>query len=507
MYNVAIYCRLSQEDGKDESQSISSQKDIITNYVKSQNWHIYDYYVDDGFSGTNFNRPGFNRLIKDIKLGRVNLVVTKDLSRLGRNYLYTGYLTEEFFPSNNIRYVAICDGYDSLGDKGGDFMPFRNVINEWYAKDVSKKIRFTLDGKARAGEPQKTVFPIYGYKFNDKNERIIDEETSQVVKLIYKKYIECASTTNVASFLRENKIHTPRYYNAIKYGYNKAKILLSGKEYDWTNKSVREIIIKEEYKGSFITAKTKSISFKNKKRIKNQNRFVFEDKYIPLIDKQTWQIANEMLKKSKSSNVLANENTYKGILFCESCNKPLRFERRFVKSKIAYRYFCNNKSCKSSNSVSKKYLDYVITKEISLIKNKITKQEFERALKNNENKIIKVNLDKDNSKKLNEINKKIEFVIENANKGIIPADILKNIIDKYQKEKEFYNTKNNLMLFRDETSKNNSEINLESVLSLNDENLLNHANIVKILDKVYVSCEKQNGVREIILKVKYNWYE
>ena len=156
-YWVGIYCRLSQEDGNDESQSITTQKEILLDYVKKQGWRVVDVYADDGYTGTNFNRPEFNRLIEDIKVGKINLVITKDLSRLGRNYVQTGYYTEEFFPEHNVRYIAIGDNFDSLDESTCDFMPFKNIINEWYAKDISKKIRFTLEGKAKSGEPRNTV--------------------------------------------------------------------------------------------------------------------------------------------------------------------------------------------------------------------------------------------------------------------------------------------------------------------------------------------------------------
>ena len=184
-YRVAIYMRLSRDDGNEESQSIQSQRDILSAYVEKQGWTIVDEYADDGYSGTNFERPNFKRLIEDIELGRVDLVITKDLSRLGRNYIQVGYYTEEYFPEKNVRYIALNDNYDSEDGDGDDFIPFRNVINEWYAKDISKKIRFTLDSKSKNGEPRNTVFPIFGYAYNELYERIPDPETAPIVQLIF----------------------------------------------------------------------------------------------------------------------------------------------------------------------------------------------------------------------------------------------------------------------------------------------------------------------------------
>ena len=247
-YRVAIYCRLSKDDGNEESQSIQSQREILTEYVNKQGWQIVDYYIDDGYSGTNFERPDFKRLISDIEIGLVDLVITKDLSRLGRNYILTGYYTEEFFPNKNIRYIALNDNFDTNREEGNDFVPFKNIINEWYAKDISKKIRFTLDNKAKNGEPRNTVFPIFGYTYNSAFERIPDPETAPIVQLIYRKYVEFGSSVKVSRYLKAQKIKIPRYYNAIKYGYNKKKVLEMTDDQltDWRPDGIREIIEREE---------------------------------------------------------------------------------------------------------------------------------------------------------------------------------------------------------------------------------------------------------------------
>ena len=178
-YRVAIYLRLSRDDGNEESQSIQSQREMLTSYVNEQGWSIYDEYVDDGFSGTNFNRPDFQRMIDDIERGIINMVITKDLSRLGRNYIQVGYYTEDYFPEKRVRYIAINDSYDSDNEDGNDFVPLRNFMNEWYAKDTSKKIRSILNEKAKNGEPRNTVVPIYGYTYNEKHERVPERLQNQ----------------------------------------------------------------------------------------------------------------------------------------------------------------------------------------------------------------------------------------------------------------------------------------------------------------------------------------
>lgn len=212
-FNVGIYCRLSREDENKsgDSSSIQNQKEILTEYVNKLNWNLVNVYIDDGFTGTDFNRPGFKQMLNDIELGLINCVVTKDLSRLGRNYIQTGQYLEEYFPEKGVRYIAVNDNYDSFTDNN-ELGPFKNIINEWYAKDISKKIRFSLNSMAQRGERRKTAVPLYGYQFDSNGNRYLDPNSSNVVQLIFSKFLEMKSTYRVANFLNEQKIYSPRYY-------------------------------------------------------------------------------------------------------------------------------------------------------------------------------------------------------------------------------------------------------------------------------------------------------
>ena len=215
LYKVGIYTRLSREDEKNkESESIDTQKKLLTSYVKSEGWVLYKIYVDDGYSGTNFNRPDFKNLINDIELGNVNLVITKDLSRLGRDYIETGYYLEKYFPLKNVRYIALNDGIDTFDDN--------NASNDMYAKDISKKVRSSLITKAINGEDIKAFEP-YGYKKDelDKKKTVIDYEVADVVKKIFEMYYKGVNKKQICNFLNENKVCTPiehkrkytNYYN------------------------------------------------------------------------------------------------------------------------------------------------------------------------------------------------------------------------------------------------------------------------------------------------------
>ena len=445
---TAVYCRLSKDDGNvDESQSIQSQKEILVNYVHEQNWQLYDIYIDDGYSGTNFNRPDFQRLINDIELGRIHIVLTKDLSRFGRNYVQTGYYTEEYFPNKGVRFIALNDGFDTANENSNEFAPFKNIINEWYAKDISKKIRFTLDNKAKNGEPRNTVFPIFGYSYNEKYERVPDPETGPIVKMIFEKYIEFGSSCKVAKYLTENKVKLPCYYNAIKYNYNKDYVLSRTEEEltYWRAHTIRSILENVQYTGTYITAKSKSPNFKNKKRdLKNKDCYVFEGRYEPLVDKETYEKVIRMLRSGSASIVPLEVNIFKGVVRCGDCGAPLRYDRRTSKKTGAdiTRYFCYKKDCEACNTVKMEHLKDLVVSELKTLRYLIlkNKDKFIEICKlyDSKGKVLKVDNTDDIEKYIKrnkELDKYIKMLFEQNAKGKIPQSTYDMMLEKYSKEK------------------------------------------------------------------------
>jgi len=447
-YRTAIYCRLSREDGNEESQSIQAQKEILVEYVNKQGWQIVDVYADDGWSGTNFNRPDFARLLEDIELGKIDLVITKDLSRLGRHYIQTGYYIEEYFPEHNVRYIALNDGYDTSKEDGNEFVPFKNIINEWYAKDISKKVRFTLDNKARNGEPRKTTRPIFGYYYNAAGERIPDPETAPIVQLLFRKYVEFGSSVKVARYMSEHKYKIPFYYHSIKHNYDKKKLLAMTEEQltTWSYDTVRQIIRNEAYIGTYKTALTKSISYKIKKRTKNKDCFVFEDRYEPLIDKETWEVANKIMGRTRSGTIPLDENIFKGLVFCKDCHQLMRFEQtidRKTMQRHIGRYYCTNKRCGHRNTIQKQVLIEVVKAELSELKKVLLAREnefIEYAVNfNKKGRMLELDTQKE-LRKAEELNSEIDSYIQNLFeqnvKGIIPTSTFEMMMKKYTKEKE-----------------------------------------------------------------------
>lgn len=443
--NVAMYLRLSREDGLDESSSISSQREFLGGYIKKRGWTLYKEYIDDGYTGTNFNRPGFNEMVDDMEHGYVNILLIKDLSRLGRNYIYVGTLLEEYFPQKGIRVVAVNDNYDSETSED-DFIPLRNVFNEFYAKDTSKKIRSVLNNKAKNGESRRTVVPLYGFRFDENNQKVEDPETAPIVRLIFNLFLEFCSIQKVVDYLREHKIKTPKYYNAMKYGYKRFDVMELDKSewYVWSKNTVRDILKNEEYIGTYTTAKTKSISFKIKKRIKNKEAYVFENYHVAIVDKDIFERVQKVLNMAKGSSVPVAENIFKGVIFCKDCGSPLRFERRTTpKGKVSFTYYCTHKDCKHTNIISVEKLKELIGKEMERIINKFICSDVDINFLSNILAEKEFTEKSDIMKLLEEYrelkDKKEDFIdklfMEHF-KGIIPTNMLKSISEKRRKELE-----------------------------------------------------------------------
>lgn len=263
-FNTGIYTRLSRDDnnGRLESMSIVNQRQILIKYVEDRGWNLVEEYSDDGYSGTNFDRPAFRRMIKDAKSGRINCIVTKDLSRLGRNYSMTGYYTDEFFPLNDIRFVAVNDGVDTMGDNN-DFAAFHNVINEFYPREISKKVRQVKKANAEKGYFMGSHAP-YGYKKSpdDKHVLVIDEETAPVVRRIFELMARGYNGRAVADILNREGIPSPMSYRFM----NRQAVPRSGKKYFWGSGSIGNILRNEAYIGNLVQGQREVISFKSKKR-------------------------------------------------------------------------------------------------------------------------------------------------------------------------------------------------------------------------------------------------
>lgn len=319
-YKVGIYIRLSKEDEEkekySESESIQNQRALLMQYIKENKLNFIAEYVDDGISGTSFDRPGFNKMIEDIENGKINMVITKDLSRLGRNYVQSGYYTETYFPEHNVRYIAILDNIDTAIDSANnDIAPFKSILNEMYAKDTSKKINSVLQSKRKQGEYLGTA--PYGYKKDPENKYhlIVDEEAAKVVKLIFEKYLKGYGTMQIADYLSEQKIPIPSDYNKKKRG---AKSITYGL---WAQSTVRFILSNEIYTGTVIQGKRKKLSFKSKKFIDvpEEDWVKVPNMHEAIVSIEDYERAKRIIESTKGSRVVENDYLFKGLLRCYDC--------------------------------------------------------------------------------------------------------------------------------------------------------------------------------------------
>lgn len=384
---TALYPRLSRDDDmQGESNSITNQKAMLQKYADEHHFVNTKFYVDDGYSGTNFNRPGFKEMLADIEAGYVTTVIVKDMSRLGRNYLEVGYYTDTYFPDHNVRFIAVNDGVDSeLGED--DFTPFRNIINEWYAKDISRKIRSSKKIRGNAGEPLGP--PPYGYMKDPENPKqwIIDEAAAEVVRKIYLLCIEGNGVETTARMLQEARILTPMNYLASK-GINRGG-RREANPYKWGATTVGRILSLQEYSGVLVNFKTYSKSFKNKRRFVNpeENRTVFEDHHEAIIDREIWEMVQKLRKGTKMRKPKRTEkNIFSGLLYCADCGSKLHYNINHPNSSIEY-FNCSNYrgdrgTCQQTHYIRADSLEQIVLLELkrlaSYLKN--NEQDFVRML-------------------------------------------------------------------------------------------------------------------------------
>lgn len=344
---TALYCRLSRDDGTEsESNSIGNQKKLLSQKAKEMGLTDTKYYVDDGYTGTNFNRPGFQQLIDDIEIGLVSAVMVKDLSRLGRDYVSVGNYTDSYFPEHNIRFIAVNDAIDS--DEGeSEIAPFKNILNEMYARDISKKIRSSHRLRGSMGEPLSQ--PPYGYMKSPENKKkwIIDPEAATVVKSIFKMCLDGKGNETIARELQESEVLIPMAYWQSK-GLNRGGKKTQTNPYKWCKTTVQKILSQQEYCGDIINFKTYSKSFKNKRRIENskENWAVFKDVNEPIIDRETFETVQKFISKTKRrapKKENGERSIFNGLIYCGDCHSKMRYHTSTSNKEIHYFTCSDNK--------------------------------------------------------------------------------------------------------------------------------------------------------------------
>ena len=368
---TALYCRLSQEDMQaGESESIQNQKLILQRYADEHFFLNTRFFVDDGFSGVSFEREGLQAMLREVEAGNVATVITKDLSRLGRNYLKTGELIEIVFPEYEVRYIAINDGVDTAREDN-EFTPLRNWFNEFYARDTSKKIRAVKQAKAQRGERVNGEVP-YGYIAdpNDRNHLIPDPETAHVVKQIFAMYVRGDRICEIQNWLRDNEILTVGELRYRRTGRTQHPRPQLNAWYNWPEKTLYDILTRQEYLGHTITAKTYKVSYKSKKTRKNaeDKRYFFPNTHEPLIDEETFALAQKRIATRHRPTKSDEIDLFSGLLFCGDCGYKMYLQKGAGTPERKHAYTCGNYRNRARNDFlcTTHYIRKSVLKELVL---------------------------------------------------------------------------------------------------------------------------------------------
>ena len=450
-YNVGMYLRLSKDDERSgESLSIENQRKVLTNYINEQGWTLYDEYVDDGYSGTSFERPGVQRLLEDAKNGKINLIICKDMSRFGRNYIAVGQYVDYIFPMYNIRFIALTDNIDTANNNSAsmEMLPIVNVFNEWYAANTSKKLRAVIETNAKAGK-YKTTFAAYGYDKGDDENRtpVIDPETAPIVRRIFEMRASGANLRKIAMALNDDGILSPADYHYTKAG--KATPLYS--HHLWSTQAVKRILHNPIYIGTLARMKMTTVSYKNHKVIKRDESdwIIHENNHEAIISKELWDKVRE-LEDSVSTGKSTKTGEVKplsGMCYCSTCGTKMKFTSSMT-GKTPQNYTCGlyarfGKQYCATHFITLKALESVvladIQRQIDFVMNDDKAREKYLARKRGLNN-LQENADRkrlqDITKRLGELDRLIETAYEDRALGRVPEKVCIPLLEKYQAEKD-----------------------------------------------------------------------
>ena len=328
---VALYCRLSRDDGGDaESNSIGTQKTILSRYAAEHGFSNTKFYIDDGWSGANFNRPGFEAMMADVDDGLIGTIICKDMSRFGRDYLHVGLYTEIKFPEAGIRFIAVNDGVDSASGASDDFTPFRNIINEWYCRDISKKIKASMQSRARSGEHLTGSTP-YGYKRSETDPKkwVIDEEPAEIIREIFKLFISGKSATQISEEMVRRGYEAPGAYLARRHQYGKGRsVTFETPRAMWHPGTILNLLDKYEYCGHTVSYRRRTVSYKTHKTVLNPEKewIITKNTQAPIIEEDMWQIVHKIREKGRRKKKhVWDKGPLNGFLYCPDCGSKLYY--------------------------------------------------------------------------------------------------------------------------------------------------------------------------------------
>lgn len=450
LFNVAIYIRLSREDGdKEESDSVGNQRKLLAEYIaKKEDFILYDVYVDDGYSGTNFNRPSFQKMIADIEDGKVNCVVVKDLSRFGRDYIDTGRYLERYFPEMGVRFISVTDGIDSMKQAYDMLLPIKNIFNEQYARDISKKIQATVKSKQKAGEFI-GAFTSYGYKKSpvDKNKLVIDDYAADVVRRIFSLYIQGYGKQRIAKLLNAEGILCPAEYKKVNGENYKNWNRLESTTY-WSYSTINSILHREMYVGNMVQGTKHQRMRSKQKKMPKEEWIVVENTHEPIIDKATWEKAQALLqKRTRDLDLETNKNIFAGFVKCGDCGRAMakNMWRRADGSKT-YSLYCgtykrNGKQYCTPHTLPMAVLEDIVLGDLKAIVDNVDNlKELVQSQSFTASKVKRI-ADKELSKikaELERVKKLKKSVYEDYREELISKEEFLSYREDYLKKEELY---------------------------------------------------------------------
>ncbi len=520
---ASLYLRLSRDDNLEgESYSISNQKKLLTKVAKEKGYTNLLIYIDDGISGVTMQRPDYIRMIEDFENNKSSALFVKDLSRIGRNYIEVGKLTEEFLPEHDIRLVAVSDGIDSQEGES-EFAPIKNLFNEWYARDISKKRRISNKIKGNSGEP--LGLPPYGYVKDPHGKgRIIDDEAASVVRKIYDLCDSGKGSLQIADILSQQKIPIPTYY-WINKGCGRSGKKESSDPYKWNSQTVSKILDRQEYCGNLINFKTYSLSYKNKKRHENtkENMVVFENIHEPIIERSLWERVQQKRSRKYRRKLQANgeKNMFSGLLICADCGSNMGYHFNQGNHEITY-FNCSGynkgkrKICNSTHYIRTDFLEQVVLGEIKRLtkfaqkyENEFAKHVMGATMKNLEEEI---SLKEKELLKLQAKDKELDVLYEKIYEdnalGKINDERFSKLSSKYDEEQKEINDK--IKVLTDEISEKKSktvtsDMFLRAVRKYTRIKKLTPQILNELIEKIEVyQSEKIDGKTVQKLRIHYN---
>lgn len=528
-YKVGLYIRLSESDEdktyESESESITNQRNLLLDYVKTSGFTLIDEYVDDGFTGTNFDRPAFQRMLKDIENGRINCVITKDLSRLGRDYIQCGYYVEQYFPQKKIRYISILDQVDTfLETANNDIAPFKALFNDMTSKDTSKKIRSILRNKKEQGKFIGSK-PCYGYMRDplDKGHLIPDPEVAPIVKKIFQMSYSGIGVSDIVSYLNDNKILSPSMYKNTKAS-SRQKVNV------WTISSVNKLLKNRMYTGDMVQNVQTKLSYKSQKKIslEKESWIIVENTHEPLVSKVVFEAIQNAPARIKNTHCNREKRLLENLLVCKECGNSLSVFYRRNKNYKDNRYWsvnCNKyardprrhlcyphffpydkleeRIMEVIKSTCQKYLDSLNVKELS--KKLLFEQDTLKKEREKEKQQI--------TERIEELRRKMDSLYDDKFKGIITAQNYSRLVEKTEKQisalkNRFYEFKSEVEQIKEDAKEIiKYEEKIKSLLNLNEPN----RGLIKTLVKaIHIDKDKNIEIRyrfKALDDVKINYEE